>query len=396
MRLPVYADYNATTPLDERVLEAMLPYLRGEFGNPSSKLHAFGQRAGEAVERARAQVAAFIGAEPGEIVFTSGATESDNLALAGLVRRHVRRKRSGGHLITAATEHPAILESARLLAEHHGLDLTELPVGSDGRVDPDEVAAALRHDTICVSVMAVNNETGVINPVSEISAVCRERSVLFHCDAVQAAAKLDWTVDSFGLDLASVTAHKMYGPKGVGALYLRARGPRARLSPMSAGGGQERGLRPGTLNVAGIVGFGAAAEIARLEGAAERARMAQLGERLEQRLLAIDDARINAPRAHRVPSTLSVSFAGVEAEALIAELPDVALSSGSACASGNGAASHVLSAMAVDERWIFGTLRITLGRYSDDEQCDFIADRVAAAVARVRGQAHAVRVAGGR
>ena len=329
MKIPVYMDHHATTPVDARVLDAMLPYFREEFGNAASKSHVFGWRAEEAVEGARAEVGKLIGASAKEIVFTSGATESDNLAIKGAAHFYQAK---GRHLVTCRTEHKAVLDPMRRL-EREGFQVTYLPVAGDGRVDPHAVRAAIRPDTILVSIMHANNETGVLNPVEEIGRITREKGVVFHCDAVQSVGKIPFDVEALDVDLASITAHKMYGPKGVGALYVR-RKPRVRLIAEMDGGGHERGYRSGTLNVPGIVGFGKACEIAGAEMSEEARRVLALRERLragiEQR---IERVTVNGSLEHRLPGNLNVSFAYVEGEALMMAVKDVAVSSGSACTS---------------------------------------------------------------
>jgi cysteine desulfurase len=337
MKIPIYMDYHATTPMDPRVLEAMLPFFQGEYGNAASKSHAFGWRAEEAVEAAREQVAKLVGASPSEIVWTSGATESDNLALKGVARFHASR---GRHLVTCATEHKAVLDSMRALARD-GFEVTVLPVASDGRLDPEAVKAAIRADTVLVSVMHANNEVGVIQPIEEVGRITRAAGVNFHCDAAQSAGKLPIDVGPSNLDLVSLSAHKMCGPKGVGALYVR-RKPRARLTPLIDGGGHERGYRSGTLNVPGIVGFGRAAEICRAEQEAEAGRVLGLRERLRAGILAgLERVRVNGSLEHRLPGNLNLSFEGVEGEALMMALRDVAVSSGSACSSASLEPSYV-------------------------------------------------------
>src|SRR5512135_1107957 len=312
MKIPIYMDHHATTPVDPRVLEAMLPYFGVEFGNAASKSHVFGWRAEEAVEAARAEVAALVGATAREIVFTSGATESDNLAIKGVAQFHQGK---GRHLVTCQTEHKAVLDSMHAL-ERQGFEVTFLPVRRDGRLDPGALERALRPDTILVSVMAANNETGVLQPVEEIGRITRERGVLFHCDAVQAAGRVPFDVERANVDLASLSAHKLYGPKGVGALYVR-RKPRARLIAQMDGGGHERGLRSGTLNVPGIVGFGKACALAGAELPAESARLLALRERLRRGIeAAVEQVTVNGSLEHRLPGNLNVSFAWVEGEAL--------------------------------------------------------------------------------
>jgi len=380
MKVPVYMDCNATTPVDPRVLEAMLPFFTVHFGNAASRSHAFGWRAEEAVEAARAEVARLIGATAREIVFTSGATESDNLAIKGAARFHQSR---GRHLVTCRTEHKAVLDSMHAL-ERQGFEVTLLPVGGDGRVEPDEVRKAIRPDTILVSVMHANNETGVLHPVEEIGRITRERGVLFHTDAVQSAGKIPVDVEALNADLVALSAHKLYGPKGVGALYVRRR-PRARILAEIDGGGHERGLRSGTLNVPGIVGFGRACEVAR-EGMPEEAeRVLGLRERLRQGLLgAVEGVTVNGSLEHRLPACLNVSFAQVEGEALMMAVRDVAVSSGSACTSASLEPSYVLRAMGVPDDLAHASIRFGLGRFNTAEEVDFAVDLFARKVAKLR------------
>jgi cysteine desulfurase len=378
---PVYLDYHATTPVDPRVLQAMLPFFNQAFGNASSRQHRFGWQADEAVERGRQQVAALIGARAKEIVFTSGATEANNLAIRGAV---AARRDRGNHVVTVATEHHAVLDTcARLAAE--GCRVTVVPVDGDGLVDPDRFAAALTDTTVLASVMAANNEIGVLQPLPELSRACRERGVWLHTDAVQAAGRVPFDVEAAGVDLASVTAHKMYGPKGVGALYVR-RAAKIELTPLFAGGGQERGVRPGTLNVPGIVGFGAAAEIARQDLPEEGRRVGALRDRLLAGLqAALDGVTVNGSRAARLPHNLHVSFAGVDGEALMTGLADdVAASSGSACASGSREPSHVVRALGLGAAESWGAVRFGLGRGTTAAEVDFAVASVVALVQRLR------------
>jgi cysteine desulfurase len=380
MKIPVYMDYHATTPLDPRVLEAMLPYFREEFGNAASKSHVFGWRAEEAVEAARAEVGKLIGATGREIVFTSGATESDNLALKGAA--HFYREK-GRHLVTVKTEHKAVLDPMQRLVRE-GFEVTLLGVGKDGRVDPDAVAQAIRPDTILVSVMAANNETGVVQPIEEIGRVTRERGVVFHCDAVQAVGKIPFDVERMNVDLASISAHKMYGPKGMGALYVR-RKPRVRLVAEMDGGGHERGYRSGTLNVPGIVGLGAACRIAAAEQEEEAARVLALRERLRRGLEArLEPVSVNGSLAHRLPGNLNVSFAWVEGEALMMAVKDVAVSSGSACTSASLEPSYVLRAMGVSDELAHSSIRFGLGRFTTEEEVDYAIELFAAKVKKLR------------
>ena len=380
MKIPVYMDYHATTPVDPRVLDAMLPFFREEFGNAASKSHAFGWRAEEAVEAARAEVAKLIGAEAREIVFTSGATESDNLAIKGAA--HFYREK-GRHLVTVATEHKAVLDPMHRF-EREGFEVTFLPVGKDGRVDPDQVARAIRPDTLLVSVMAANNETGTLQPIAEIGRLTRERGVVFHCDAVQAVGKIPFDVEALNVDLASISAHKMYGPKGMGALYVR-RKPRVRLIAEIDGGGHERGHRSGTLNVPGIVGLGAACRLAAAELGEEGPRVLALRERLHRGLEArVELMTVNGGLEHRLPGNLNVSFAYVEGEALMLAVKDVAVSSGSACTSASLEPSYVLRAMGVPDELAHSSIRFGLGRFTTEEEVDYAIDLFAAKVKKLR------------
>jgi cysteine desulfurase len=382
----IYLDHHATTPVDPAVLAAMLPYFSERFGNPSSRQHVFGQEAAQAVAEGRAQVAALVGASPEEIVFTSGATESDNLAVRGAARALAPR---GRHLVTTAIEHPAVLEPMRTL-EREGFEVTRIPVGPEGIVDPAQVAAATRPDTTLVSVMAANNEIGTIQPVTEIGALCRERSVVFHCDAVQALGRMGVDVEAWKVDLMSLSAHKMYGPKGVGALYVRGdRKPRLRLPPQAEGGGQEKGVRSGTLNVPGIVGFGEAARLAvQALAAGEPQRLRALRDRLFAGLRdRIDGVELNGAAEPRLPGNLHVSISRVEAETLILSLGgSIALSSGAACAEAGGKGSHVLRALGLPDERIYTALRFGLGRYNDDREVDTVVEALSEAVIRARAR----------
>jgi cysteine desulfurase len=380
VKIPIYMDYHATTPVDPRVLDAMLPYFREEFGNAASKSHSFGWRAEEAVEAARAEVAQLIGATSKEIVFTSGATESDNLAVKGAAHFY---KDKGRHVVTCRTEHKAVLDPMHRL-EREGYEVTYLPVGPDGRVDPGDVAKALRPDTILVSIMHANNETGVLHPVEEIGRIAREKGVAFHCDAVQAVGKVPFDVEKLNVDLASISAHKMYGPKGVGALYVR-RKPRVRLIAEMDGGGHERGYRSGTLNVPGIVGLGKACAVARTDMAEEAARVLVLRERLRKGLLArIELVSVNGSLEHRLPGNLNVSFAYVEGEALMMAVKEVAVSSGSACTSASLEPSYVLRAMGVSDELAHSSIRFGLGRFTTEEEVDYVVDLFATKVKKLR------------
>lgn len=380
--MPIYLDHHATTPCEPRVVEAMLPWFTERFGNPTSRAHTWGLEAQRAVETARAQVAALIGASPKEIVWTSGATEADNLAILGAARALGR-----GHVITVATEHEAVLEPCRTLARE-GFELTILPVDPHGEIDPAEVEAALRPDTILVSAMAVNNEIGVLHPIAEIGRICRERGVLLHCDAAQAPGHIPLDVVAMQVDLLSLSAHKMYGPKGIGALYVRRGRPRVQLEPLFHGGGQERGMRSGTLPVPLCVGMGVAAELAREalhNGLTEQMRA--LRDRLHRGLVDhLEGVRLNGPPLERrAPHNLNLSFEGVESEALIVGLREVvAFSSGSACTQATLQASHVLRAIQVDDARAHGSVRFGIGRSTTEADIDLVIDQMKTHVPRLR------------
>ncbi|MBX6324132.1 MAG: aminotransferase class V-fold PLP-dependent enzyme [Rhodospirillaceae bacterium] len=384
-RLPVYLDYQATTPTDPRVVAAMLPWFTERFGNPHSDSHAYGREAAEAVETARARIAALVGAEAREIVFTSGATESNNLALKGVLRF---RRDGRRHLVTCVTEHKCVLESARAL-EAEGFRVTLVPVDRRGLVDLDRLAEAVSEETALVSVMAVNNEIGVIQPLAEIAAIAHARGAWFHTDAAQAVGKIPIDVAAMGIDLMSISAHKLYGPKGIGALYLRRR-PRVRLEPLIHGGGQERGVRSGTLPTPLCVGFGEACAIAGAEMAAEAARLADLARRLHGALArAVPDLALNGDAERRIPGNLNLTFPGCGAQALMAAAPEVAVSTGSACTSAAVEPSYVLRALGLDEAAAAASVRIGLGRFTTEAEVDFAAERLAAAALRVRGDIRA-------
>jgi len=376
---PIYLDYAATTPVDPRVAAAMAPYLTERFGNASS-VHSFGQEAREAVERARAQIAAALGAAPDEVVFTSGATEADNFALFGVAEALRER---GRHVVVSAVEHHAVLEPAHVLAAR-GFEVTVLPVDGAGRVDPDAVRRALRPDTILVSVMHANNEIGTIQPVAEIGRLTRERGVCFHCDAAQTFGLLPIDVDALGVDLLALSAHKRYGPKGVGALYIRRGTPLVRFLH---GGSQERNRRAGTLNVPAIVGFGEAVRIALAEREAEVARLRRLRDRLIAGLLALEGARLNGHPTERLPGNVNVSFRGADSESLLLalDLQGIAASSGSACTAGSLEPSHVLSAIGLAPEEAAGTLRFSLGRWTGEAEVDRVLEVMPAVLATVRG-----------
>jgi cysteine desulfurase len=381
LKFPIYMDNNATTPLDPRVLEAMMPYLTNEFGNAASRSHSFGWRAEEAVDKAREQVADLIGANEKEIVLTSGATESDNLAIKGVADFY---KDKGNHIITCRTEHKAVLDTCKRL-EREGFEVTYLNVDKAGRVDPEDVRKAITDKTILVSIMFANNEIGTVQPVAEIGAICREKGVLFHCDAVQGVGKLPFDVDQMKVDLASLSAHKMYGPKGVGALYVRRKPTRVRLVPIIDGGGHERGMRSGTLNVPGIVGFGKAAEIAKNELAEEGIRTGKLRMRLQDYLFKhLDHLELNGHPEHRLPGNLNVSFAFVEGEALMMAIKDVAVSSGSACTSASLEPSYVLRACGISEDLAHTSIRFGIGRFNTEAEVDHVGKYVVGQVAKLR------------
>jgi cysteine desulfurase len=380
---PVYFDHQATTPLDPRARDAMRPFFEESFGNPHSAHHTLGRQAAEAVETARRNIAALIGADPREIVFTSGATESNNLAIKGAARFVGNTRR---HIVTVATEHKCVLESVRAL-EGEGFSTTLLPVLPNGLVDVAALAAALTDETMLVSVMGVNNEIGVIQPLEEIGQLCRARGVLFHSDCAQAAGKIPLDVDDMAIDLMSISAHKMYGPKGIGALYVRRR-PRVRLEPLFSGGGQERGMRSGTLPAFLCVGFGAAAEIARQEMSDERVRLAELAEQFKVRLLAVPGASLNGDADKRWPGNLNVSFAGVDAEALLGALiDDVAAATGSACTSAAVEPSYVLNALGLDAELASSAIRLGLGRQTTSDDVEVAANAIVHAVDTLRAQA---------
>ena len=380
IKLPIYMDNHATTRVDPRVVEAMLPYFTEVYGNAASRSHSYGWNAEKVVDAAREQVGALIGASGREIVWTSGATESDNLAIKGAAEFYKDR---GRHIITSAIEHKAVLDSCKRL-EREGFEVTYLPVGTDGLVTADSVRAAMTDKTILVSIMLANNEIGTVNPVEEIGAVVKEKGALFHIDAVQGTGKIPFDVEKAKADLVSLTAHKMYGPKGVGALYVR-RKPRVRLTAMIDGGGHERGTRSGTLNVPGIVGFGKAAELALAEMPEESARILAMRERLRKGIQArISDTFVNGSMEHRLPGNLNISFAYVEGEAMLMALKDVAVSSGSACTSASLEPSYVLRALGVEEEMAHTSIRFGLGRFNTDEEVDYVIDLVTRKVDKLR------------
>jgi cysteine desulfurase len=378
IQLPVYMDNHATTPTDTRVLEEMLPYFAEKFGNASSRNHAFGWTAEKAVDLARERVAQLIGATPKDIIFTSGATESDNLAIKGVAEMY---REKGNHIITVVTEHRAVLDSAKGL-EKCGYHVTYLPVRSDGLIDLEDLKRAVDQQTILVSVMAANNEIGVVQPIAEIGKLCRERGVLFHSDVVQAVAKMPVDVTKMNLDLASISAHKFYGPKGVGALYVR---PTVKVAAQIDGGGQEHGMRSGTLNVPGIVGLGKACAIAAEEMPREACRLAGLRNRLKEKIMGrLDEVYVNGSLEHRLPGNLNLSFAHIEGEALLMGLDDVAVSSGSACTTARLEPSYVLKALGLGDDLRMSSIRFGLGRFNTEAEVDYVADRVVETVQRLR------------
>jgi cysteine desulfurase len=381
MKLPIYLDYNATTPCDPRVLATMLPYFTERFGNAASRSHPFGWAAEEAVDHAREQAAALIGASAKEIIWTSGSTESANLAIKGVARMY---REQGDHIITAVTEHKCVLDTCKHL-EQEGFRVTYLPVDKTGRIDLAQLAGAITPKTILIAIMAANNEIGTLHPVAEIGRLAKQKGILFFCDATQGAGKIPLDVEAMGVDLMALSGHKMYGPKGVGMLYVRRRNPRVRLVPLIDGGGHERGMRSGTLNVPGIVGFGKAAELARTDFEKDVAHVTGLRERLESALLAkLDHVTVNGNAEHRLPNTSNLSFAYVEGESLIMGIKDVAVSSGSACTSASLEPSYVLRALGVGDDMAHSSIRFSLGRFSTVEEVDFVADNVSKAVLRLR------------
>ena len=386
---PVYLDYHATTPVDRRVCDAMLPYFCETFGNAASKTHSYGWDAADAVQLAREQVARLVGVSAKEICFTSGGTEANNLALQGVARANRSR---GDRIVTACTEHSSVIDTLRHL-EGEGFRVTFLPVGPDGLIDLNRLEDALDDRTLLVSIMAGNNEIGVLQPIGEAVAIAAARGVAFHTDAVQAAGKVPFDVTALGVDLASMSAHKMYGPKGVGALVVRRRKPALAIEPIVHGGRHEQGLRSGTLNVPAIVGFGKAAELCTEELAAEASHLASLRDRLLARLRELDGVIINGSLERRLPHNLNVAFSGVEPEALLMSLGDVAVSTGSACASASAAPSHVLTALGLSDDLARASIRFGLGRFTTEEEIDFTADRLVHAVRQLREKAARLGIA---
>jgi cysteine desulfurase len=381
--LPIYMDHNATTPMDGRVFEAMRPYFTEVFGNAASRGHSFGWAAEAAVDRARQQVAALLNARPDAVVWTSGATESNNLAIKGVAFAHEHR---GKHIITQVTEHKAVLDTCKAL-QKHGFEITWLGVDRFGRIDPDELRDVMRPDTILVSMMWANNEIGTMQDIRAIGAMCRQREVLFHTDATQAVGKVPIDVQADYVDLLSLSGHKFYGPKGCGCLYVRNKPQRIELTPVLDGGGHERGYRSGTLNVTGIVGVGAACEIAMQEITPESQRLSKLRDRLEQGIIAqVDGVHVNGHPTHRLGHMTNLSFAGVDHDELLAAMSDIAVSTGSACTSASLEASYVLRALSVPNELAFSSLRFGLGKRNTEDEVDFVIDRLSCTIGKLRGK----------
>jgi cysteine desulfurase len=381
MKLPIYMDYHATTPMDPRVFEAMKPYFLETFGNAASRNHSFGWEAEEAVEKSRKQIASLIGATGKEIVFTSGATESNNLALKGVAEMYAEK---GNHIITAATEHKAILDTCKRL-EKHGVRVTYLPVQTNGLVDLEQLQAAITDKTILISIMYANNEIGVIQPIAELGKIAKSKGVLLHTDATQAVGKVPVNVIKDNVDLMSLSGHKMYGPKGVGALYVRRKAPRVQITAQMDGGGHERGMRSGTLNVPGIVGLGEACALCQADMAEESKRMAFLRDKLMHKLQsALDETYINGTMEHRLPNNLNISFAYVEGESLLMGINDIAVSSGSACTSATLEPSYVLKALGAGDDLAHSSIRFGLGRFNTEEEVDYVAAKVIDVVKKLR------------
>ena len=382
MKFPLYLDNHATTPMDPRVLEAMLPYFVEKFGNAASRNHAFGWEAEEAVEIARKQLARLIHADPKEIVFTSGATESDNLALKGVVEMY---REKGDHIITCLTEHRAVLDTAKALETKRGIKVTYLPVDKTGLVSPDDVRRAITDKTILISIMLANNEIGTINPMKEIGKIAKEKGILLHCDATQGVGKIPVDVQEMGIDLMSFTAHKLYGPKGIGALYVRKKAPRVRIAPMIDGGGHERGMRSGTLPVPLIVGFGKACELCEQEMPTESVRLAKMRDHLQAGIMnSLEEVYLNGHPTQRLPHNLNISFAYVEGESLLMGVKEIALSSGSACTSATLEPSYVLRALGVGSDLAHSSIRFGLGRFNADEEIDYTIKRIIEIVTKLR------------
>ena len=374
-------DYHATTPVDPRVVETMLPYFTEDFGNAASRNHPFGWKAEKAVDRARKQVADLVSAKPREIIFTSGATESNNLAIKGVAEMY---REKGNHIITCVTEHKAIIDTCKWL-EKQGSRVTYLQVQKDGRINLDDLRTAITSKTILITIMTANNEIGILQPIEEIGTIAKEHGIIFHTDAVQAVGKVPFNVNEMKVDLVSLSAHKMYGPKGVGALYVRRRNPRVLLSEQINGGGHERGMRSGTLNVPGIIGLGAAAELCHEEMDADTARLSGLRDRLSKRLhQKLDEIYVNGSMEHRLPHNLNISFAYVEGESLLMGINDVAVSSGSACTSASLEPSYVLKALGAGDDLAHSSIRFGLGRWTTEEEVDYVVDKLTSVVRRLR------------
>ncbi len=382
MKFPIFMDNHSTTPMDPRVLAAMLPYFVEKFGNAASRNHAFGWEAEEAVENARKQIARLIHADSKELVFTSGATESDNLAIKGVVEMYHEK---GDHIITSMTEHRAVLDTCKALESKKGLKVTYLPVDKAGMVSPEDVRNAITEKTILITIMLANNEIGTINPIKEIGAIAKEKGILFHCDATQGVGKVPVDVQAMGIDLMSFTAHKIYGPKGVGALYVRKKGPRVRIVPMIDGGGHERGMRSGTLPVPLIVGFGRAIELCEQEMPTESQRLVAMRDRLQTGIMSgLEEVYLNGHPTQRLPHNLNISFAYVEGESLLMGVKEIALSSGSACTSATLEPSYVLRALGVGSDLAHSSIRFGLGRFNTDEEVDYTVKRIIEIVTKLR------------
>ena len=382
LKLPIYMDNHATTPVDPQVLAAMLPYFSEKFGNAASRNHSFGWEGEEAVDKARNQIASLINAKSKEIIFTSGATESDNLAVKGVLDFY---KEKGNHVITCVTEHKAILDSCRALERQGRATVTYLKVDKYGMVDPDDVRRAITDKTVLITIMYANNEIGTIHPIAEIGRIAHEKGIIFHSDATQAVGKIPVDVERDQIDLMSLSAHKIYGPKGVGGIYVRSKGPRVRILPQMDGGGHERGMRSGTLNVTGIVGLGAACEVAGQVMAEENERLLDLRNKLQAGIFErLDEVYLNGHPTERLPGNLNVSFAYVEGESLLMGINDIAVSSGSACTSATLEPSYVIRALGVDEELAHSSIRFGLGRFNDEAEVDYVTERVSKEVKRLR------------
>ena len=382
VKLPIYMDNHATTPLDKRVLEAMLPYFTERFGNAASRNHSFGWEAEEAVDKARGQIAGLIHAQSKEIIFSSGATESDNLAIKGVLEFYNEK---GNHIITCVTEHKAILDSCRALERGGKATVTYLPVDKYGMIDPEAVRKAITDKTVLITLMYANNEVGTIHPIAEIGKIAKEKGIVFHSDATQAVGKIPVDVEKDGIDLMSLSGHKIYGPKGIGAIYVRSKGPRVRLTPQMDGGGHERGMRSGTLNVTGIIGLGKACEIAGDEMLEENRRLHELRDKLQAGIFErLDEVYLNGHPTERLPGNLNVSFAYVEGESLLMGISDIAVSSGSACTSATLEPSYVIRALGTDEELAHSSIRFGLGRFNTEEEVDYVTARVSKEVKRLR------------